>query len=113
MTDKTPAERLRRATTRGTCEREPRALVESALIAEAADALDAKDVEIAQLKWALDKSRERRGETAESYLAEIARWKALLIERDGGNHDADCRIHNWPERGCSCGHLDVIAALRK
>ena len=35
----------------------------------------------------------------------------LLIERDGGTHDADCKIHNPGIKRCNCGHDDVEALL--
>jgi len=41
---------------------------------------------------------------------ENTRLRKLLIERDGGTHDTDCKIHNPSIKRCTCGH-DEVAAL--
>ena len=41
----------------------------------------------------------------------IVALEALLIERDGGTHDDDCKIHNPGIKQCNCGHEEVNALL--
>lgn len=45
--------------------------------------------------------------TAESthYKDRCAFLENLLYQRDGGSHDADCKIHYG--RPCNCGHEEV------
>jgi len=45
-------------------------------------------------------------------LAREASLRDLLNERDGGNHDADCKaLRATGPKLCNCGHDAVVAAL--
>ena len=45
-------------------------------------------------------------------LAREAALRDLLNERDGGNHDADCKaLRATGPKLCNCGHDAVVAAL--
>jgi hypothetical protein len=46
-------------------------------------------------------------DTAVEAITDIERLRALLIERDGGTHDPDCRSNYG--RKCNCGHDAVVA----
>lgn len=35
----------------------------------------------------------------------------LLRDRDGGSHDADCKINRGPHPFCNCGHMAVEVFL--
>jgi len=43
--------------------------------------------------------------------AQNAKLRETLICRDGGVHDDDCKIYR--DRGCNCGHGEVIRVLGK
>lgn len=46
----------------------------------------------------------------EKLRTRLAALKISAIQRDGGTHDADCAAR-LPERGCRCGHDELMEAL--
>jgi hypothetical protein len=50
-------------------------------------------------------------EYADELQAENAKLRELLAERDGGTHDADCKINRPAIKRCNCGHDEVMTAL--
>lgn len=56
-----------------------------------------------------------RGESAAALASlrdEVALWKALAVDRDGGSHDEDCSSRMQRGRPCTCGHDAIRAALK-
>jgi len=45
---------------------------------------------------------------AQEFERENETLRELLIERDGGTHDADCKVHNPGIKRCNCGHAEVV-----
>ena len=68
------------------------------------------------LARALLDARAERDRLAAELAAANAReagLRALLINRDGGSHDEDCKARRYANSDglCNCGHDEVVAAL--
>lgn len=60
-------------------------------------------------KWAdeMESELSMRGIEEVALSSEIKFLRGLLTERDGGSHDATCKIYNPKIQTCNCGHKEV------
>ena len=77
---------------------------------DSGDILAAKVAECAAL---LKADRDRLAAELAAANAREAGLRALLINRDGGSHDEDCKARRYANSDglCNCGHDGVVAAL--
>lgn len=58
-------------------------------------------------------ARHAAAEVVGDLEAERDELLAVLIDRDGGVHDMDCKVHNPHVRVCNCGHEEAQQLIAK